>query len=233
MHRQLVLTTAAAYLAALATAQFFTYPTKGASPVLPHTAVYTTTLVGDARNNPPQDAITTVVVTLIEPRVVRWPFEGWPPEDGTPVTGTAISRFSAAQQARSTWSETAQIVWMLTGNNGLLHNDADETAAAAQDPKAVAVTAVYTDYSDFTTTVAAPWAPRVKSVYSSTVRETVVERVGTGYPATIIRTGYTNIVVTVTGTVIDGPTSTNEAATTSYVWTTTMVQASVRPLARG
>jgi hypothetical protein len=95
-----------AYLSVPATAQLIT-STTSARPEPQHTAIYTTIL----RN---YEAITTVVVTLLMPRH----HTGFP-KDGTPVTGTAISRLSAAQRGggMSTWSKTAELYWTLTGNS--------------------------------------------------------------------------------------------------------------------
>jgi len=87
-----------AHFSALATAQFIT-PTSLAPPAPQHTAIYTKTLIKN-------EVIATVVVTLLMPRN----HPGYP-TDGTPVTGTAISRLSAPQPdgKLSTWSETAKL----------------------------------------------------------------------------------------------------------------------------
>ncbi|KXX80198.1 hypothetical protein MMYC01_204226 [Madurella mycetomatis] len=201
MHqRHLALALNGTYLATPATAQI-TYPTKEASPVFPHTAVYTTTLT-HAQNTSPQ-AATTAIVTFIEPRKVRWPFDGWPPNDGNPVTGTATSHLSAVQpnDAMSTWSETAEIVWTPLGNNP---QDVKSTVAPPPPQRLKAtLTAVYIDYSHYTMAVFGPW-PRVRYDFSSKIRETVVEEAGTAYAVTIIRTGYADIEVTATVEFSDG-----------------------------
>lgn len=214
-HLALVLN-AAAYLAAPATAQFVTGPIEPATPALPHTAVYTTTVA--QRNNPPQPT-ATVVVTLIVPRDVGRP------NNGSLVTGTAISHFSAAQQngALSTWSETAELVWTTAENNPPIDaNNARTTLAAA-----------YTDYKHYSLGLYGAWSI-VHYNFLSTIRETIVEAVGPAYPATIIHTGYTDIKVALTLEFENGPTTTDpNRESSTYLRTTTLVQVTARPVSKG
>jgi hypothetical protein len=210
---------AAVFLAAPATAQAVYGISERIAPFTPlHTAVYTTTL---AQKQSPR-VITTVVVTLIVPRDVGWP------NAATPVTGTAISHFSAVQPggAAATWAETAELVWTLAGNGQQEANTA--VAQAAPSAKAT-LAAVYTDYSHYTTEMYGAWS-QARFDYVSTYRETIVEEIGANYPATMIQTGHTTIEITVTGGPLRGPPTTfTNPATLVSVRTTTLVQVAVRP----
>jgi len=221
MHQRLrdlaLVLNAAAYLPTPATAQFVTGPLEPATPALPHTAVYTTTL---AQSNSPQ-AITTAVVTLIVPRDVGRP------NNGSLVTGTAISHFSAAQQngALSTWSETAELAWTIVGNNP--PEDAKDAPLPLPQRAETTLTAAYTDYQHYSVGLYGAWLV-MHYDFSSTIRETIVEAVGAAYPATIVRTGYTDIKVEATIAVKDGPTTTDpDRDSTSYMRTTTLAQVAV------
>ncbi|KAM7195326.1 hypothetical protein V8F20_007545, partial [Naviculisporaceae sp. PSN 640] len=178
------LLSAAAFLAVPASTQSAVY---GISERLPpftplHTAIYTTTL---PQKQPPQ-VITTVVVTLFVPRDVGWP------NGATPVTGTAVSHFFASGITFS-WAETAKLTWTLRGTG----NTQQETDIAAPNAKATTLTALYTDYSHYTTEMYG-FLSQARFDYVSTYRETLVEEIGANYPATMIHTGRTTIEITVT-----------------------------------
>lgn len=214
-----VLLSAAALLAAPATAQAVYGISERIAPFTPlHTVVYTTTL---AQKQSPH-AITAVVVTLFVPRDVGWL------NAGTAVTGTAISHFSAAQPngGATTWTETAELFWTLAGNSQQEANTAVGQAAASAK---ATLAAVYTDYSHYTTEMYGAWS-QARFDYVSTYRETIVEEIGANYPATMIQTGHTTIEVTVTGGPLRGPLTTfTNPATLVSVRTTALVQVAARP----
>ncbi|KAK5656103.1 hypothetical protein OQA88_5242 [Cercophora sp. LCS_1] len=210
---------AAAFLAAPATAQAISGISERIAPFTPlHTAIYTATL---AQKQSPQ-VTTTVVVTLLVPRDVGWP------NGATPVTGTAVSHFSAARPGgvAATWAETAEIVWTLAGNG---QQEANTSVAQAAPNTKATLAAVYTDYSHYTTEMYGAWS-QARFDYVSTYRETIVEEIGANYPATMIQTGHTTIEITVTGGPLRGPPTTfTNPATLVSVRTTTLVQVAVRP----
>ena len=221
----------ATYLAAslqLAAAQLLTSTTTLTPP--PHTVFYTTTL---AQHEAPPQTITTVVVTILMPRDVGYLLAapgnsaGWYyPLDGWPVTGTATSHFTAPQANGdiSTWSETAELYWTLTN---WIRTTTDTSTTPLEDAKTTLSTA-WTTSSFFTTDVYGVWVTHAHSTVSSTARTTFVEVVGTAYPATIVRTGFTHIDVTATGGPVQGATHT-VSDTATWVSTTTLVQVSARP----
>lgn len=210
---------AAAYLAALAVGQFVRGPLEPATPALPHTAIFTTTV---AQNEFPQ-AIATVTVTLVVPRDVGHPTSN----NGSTLTGTAISHFSAVQKngGMSTWYETAELLWTTAaGDSSPL---ATKDALPPQQERAeTTLTAVYTDYQHYSVGLYGAWWV-AHYEFSSTIRETIVEVVVEAYPATIVRTGYTDVKVVATVATEGGPTTTDpDRDSSTYLRTTTLVEVS-------
>jgi len=176
-----------------------------------HTAIYTTTLP----NNDHPQVITTVIVTLLMPR--DYPSY---PKDGAPLAGTAISHFTAAA---SKWSTTSRIFYTLSGNAPLGVGSknpppADQTAARST------LSSVFTSTEYYTSDIRGVFISRQTYEWFSTFRVTLVEAVGTAYPATIVRTGYTHLEAVMVGG-IAGVTPTYSATSTASISrTTTMVQ---------
>jgi len=218
----------AAYLAAPATAQFVTGPIEPATPALPHTAVYTTTVAQRNHPNPPQPT-ATVIVTLIVPRDVARPTNSSSSSSKTLVTGTVISHFSEGNSdggAPSTWSETTQLVWSTISEEDQFPPVILEESYFAKST----LSASYTDYKHWSAGLYGAWSIVHYNFYS-TIRETVVERVGPAYPATIVRTGYTDVKVALTLEFENGPTQTQpDRETSTEVRTTTLVQVTARPV---
>ena len=221
----------ATYLVAslqLAAAQLLTSTTTLALP--PHTVIYSTT---HGQNEAQPQAITTVVVTILMPRTVGYLLAApgnnagqYYLLDGWPVTGTATSHFRAPQANGdiSMWSETAELYWTLTN---WIRTTTDTSTTPLEDAKTTLSTA-WTTSSSFTTDVYGPWVTHAHSTINRTARTTFVEVVGTAYPATIVRTGFTHIDATATGGPVQGATHT-VSDTATWVSTTTLVQVSARP----
>jgi len=231
-HLALVLSAAATHLAAPATAQLTTSLLKPAPPAPQHTAIYTTTARAQHDPKSPQDAvITNVIVTILMPRDAPY-F----PSNGAPITGTAISHFSAAQPnggsgggtGISTWSSTAELFWTLSGNVPFGIASTNPPLPGWQDAKTT-LTSVYTKTDFFSTDIYGFWVTHAHYDFYSTSRVTFVEAVGTGYPATIVRTGYTTLVATAIGGPVGGTETLTDAGTRSWLLTTTMVQVGARP----
>lgn len=92
----------AAYLTAPATAQFVAQSQD--------TAIHAPVVANWGSDSSPQ-VITTVVVTLLMPaEAKRYPIQG------TPLTGTAVSHFSAVAPP-SSWGKTDEVYWALSGND--------------------------------------------------------------------------------------------------------------------
>jgi len=200
-------------LSAITTAQIIT-STSLAPPVPQHTAIYTTTVAK-------YEAIRTVVVTLLMPRDQT----GFP-TDGTPVTGTAISQFSAAQPDGkiSTWSETEELYWTLTGNT----RNRFDTNRPFRVNATTAISSSFTmdtfsskDYYDDQGT-------HYHYDYTTLSRVTFVEGVGTAYPATIVREGATLFGISGIGGVVGGEKTTWGTAE-MFRRATNMVQVTARP----
>jgi hypothetical protein len=182
-----------------------------------HTAVYTTTVASD-RDTAPQ-IITTVVVTLLMPVE-----DAHYPSQGAPLTGTAISHFSAAPS--SSWEQTSELYWTLSGNVPL---GVDTTFVPLPLGATTTLTSVHTWTEYRTSTYRNIMYGSGRYEWFSTARVTFVEGVGPKYPATIIRTGYTQLEVTRTGG-NEAIGSTNRNVVTNSYWrTTTMVQVPTRP----
>jgi len=175
-----------------------------------HTAVYTTVLVPKDRLPSQVIITTTAIVTLFIPR------------EGSTVTGTAISRFSAAVASPpSTWAETSQLVWTVAGINNVNGLPPPPQNTNMEFPL---ITGVYTDYSHYTTTMLGAWT-RLHFDYRSTLRETIVEEINAVYPATIHRTGYSVLQITAVGGSIGYPDTTfTNSVTTEMARATTLVQ---------
>lgn len=183
-----------------------------------HTAIYTTTLI----NNDAPQFTTTVIVTLLMPRE-----QPDYPKDGAPVTGTAISHFTATQSGSiSTWSATTELFWTLSGNIPL---GVDSTIPALPQGARTTLTSVYTTIEYRTSDMYGVWISKQTYKWFSTIRVTLVEAVGTAYPATIIRTGYTHLDATMVGGNPAVSSTYRETGTASYWRTTTMVQATAQP----
>jgi len=182
----------------------------------PHTAVYTTTI---ANRDPAPEIITTVVVTLLMPAE-----DAHYPSQGAPLTGTAISHFSVAPS--SSWDKTSEIYWTLSGNVPL---NADTTFAPLPLGETTTLTSVNTWTKYRTSEYRNVWFGSGRYEWFSTARVTFVEGVGPKYPATIIRTGYTQLEVTQTGGNEAIGTTHVDVVTNSYWRTTTMVQVPTRP----
>jgi len=167
-----------AYLSVQATAQLVT-STTSAPPEPQHTAIYTT-ILGN------YEAITTVVVTLLMPRH----HTGFP-KDGTPVTGTAISQLAAAQPGggMSTWSETAELHWTLTGNSDSRWPDTKRPRLSL-DTTAV-LRSSYNENSYSTTDYYDSQGIHKRYVYTMLREVELAEGLGPKYPATIVRQGET------------------------------------------
>lgn len=183
-----------------------------------HTAIYTTSLT---KNDAPH-VITTVIVTLLMPR--EYPNY---PKDGAPITGTAISHFTApGAPSPSTWSATSELFWTLSGNVPL---GLENTIPAPAQGATTTLSSIYTSTEYHTSDIRGVWISRQTYEWWSTFRVTLVEAVGTAYPATIIRTGTTQL----EGTMIGGnaAVSSTYTATSTVSWsrTTTMVQVAARP----
>lgn len=209
---------AVAYLAFLATAQLST-STTAISPAAQHTAIYITTLA----NSAPLEANTTVIVTLLMPRE-----EPNYPKDGAPVTGTAISHFSAAQSngAVLTWAVTTELYWTLSGNVPL---GVDSTIPPPPQGAMMTLTSVYTTTDYHVSDFYGVWISKARYEWFTTSRVTLVEAIGTAYPTTIIRTGYTHVDATMIGGNLAVSTKFTGTAEASYWRTTTMVQVASRP----
>jgi hypothetical protein len=180
-----------------------------------HTAVYTTTVT-----NPKPDIVTAVVViTLISPAEdERYPTQG------APMFGTAISRFSAAPS--SAWDETADINWTLSGNVPLGY-DTTYPPLPLGPTTSLSTVLTWTDYR--VTTYRNLFFGYGRTEWWTTARVTFVEGVGPVYPATIIRTGYTDWRVRQTGGNEAVGFNHSNSATMSYWRTTTLVQVPARP----
>jgi hypothetical protein len=210
---------ALAFSVAPATAQFVT-ATVAQTATLPqrrqakHTAVYTTTVT-----NPKPDIVTAVVViTLISPAEdERYPTQG------APMFGRAISRFSAPS---SSWDETADIYWTLSGNVQLGY-DTTYPPLPLGPTTSLSTVLTWTDY--FMTADRNLVMGYGRTEWWTTARVTFVEGVGPVYPATIIRTGYTDWRVTMTGGNQAVGFNHSYSTTLSYWRTTTMVQVPARP----
>lgn len=183
-----------------------------------HTAIYTTTLA----NNDTPHVITTVIVTLLMPR--EYPNY---PKDGAPLTGTAISHFTAGAPP-STWSTTAELVWTLSGNAPL---GVGSTNPAPTEVADTTLTSVYTTTEYHTSDIRGVFISRQTYEWFSTFRVTLVEAVGTAYPATIVRTGYTHLEATMVGGIAGVTPVYSGTSTVSYQQTTTMVLVEARPSA--
>jgi len=180
-----------------------------------HTAIYTTTV--DDRDSSPQ-IVTTVVVTLLMPAEdPRYPSQG------APITGTAISHFSASP---SSWDKTAELYWTLSGNVPL---GVDSTIPPLVLGATTTLTSVHTWTDSHTSTYVNLLLGRGRYEWFTTARVTFIEGVGPVYPATIIRTGYTDMEVTQTGGNEAVGTTHRNVANVSYWRTTTMVQVLTSP----
>ncbi|GAB1321000.1 hypothetical protein MFIFM68171_11210 [Madurella fahalii] len=209
---------AVAYFASPATAQSST-PRTHESPLPQHTAIYTTTLA----NEEPPRITTTVVVTLLMPRELPHY-----PKDGSPVTGTAISHLSAAQAdgAVSTWAATTELFWTLSGNSPLR---VESTITLPAQSATTTLTSVYTTTDYHSSEIRGIWISMARYEWFTTSRVTFIEAVGTAYPATIIRTGYTHMEATMRGGNVAVTSTYSETGTVSLWRTTTMVQVAARP----
>lgn len=238
----------AGYLAIPATAQFVRGPIEPATPALPHTAVYTTiaTTTVDPQNKSPrqqqqqqqqrQEIIATVVVTLIVPRDVGVQSPNSDSMSLSLVTGMAIAHFSAAGAvSTTTWSETAELLWSTTIISAAGNDHSNKNIPAPKDTGAgtTTLTASYTDYQHYSVGLYGAWSV-VHYDFLSTIRETVIEVVESSYPATVLRTGYTDIKIAATIAMENGPTTTDpDRDHTSHVRTTRLVQVGSRVVSRG
>jgi hypothetical protein len=184
-----------------------------------HSAVYTTTVT-----NPKPDIVTAVVViTLISPAEdERYPTQG------APMFGTAISRFSASAASSSAWDETADIYWTLSGNVPLGY-DTTYPPLPLGLTTSLSTVVTWTDYR--VTTYRNLFFGYGRTEWWTTARVTFVEGVGPVYPATIIRTGYTDWRVRQTGGNEAVGFNHSNSATMSYWRTTTLVQVPAMPTA--
>jgi len=202
-----------AHFGASATAQLIT-PTSLAPPAPQHTAIYTKTLTE-------HEVTATIVVTLLMPRS----HPGYP-TDGTPVTGTAISRLSAPQPDGkwSTWSETAELYWTLTGNT----NNRVNTNRPIVINGTTALYSSYTKDTVFSTDYYDAQGTHWHSERITLSRVTFYEAVDTAYPATIVRHGATLFGISITKGVVGGSMYSDGTAE-MFRHGTTMVQVATRP----
>ena len=188
-----------------------------ASAQAQHTAIYTT-MVANTDTSPP--IITTVVVTLLIPAE-----DPGYPSQGAPLTGTAVSHFSVNTPA-SSWDKTAEVYWTLSGNVPL-------GVATTIPPLPLGATTTLTSVLTWTDHRTSTYRNIVlgsgRYEWFTTARVTFVEEVGRKYPATVIRTGHTQMEVTQTGGNEAVGTTHQNVATMSYWRTTTMVQVPTRP----
>ncbi|KAK0623986.1 hypothetical protein B0T14DRAFT_517360 [Immersiella caudata] len=191
-----------ACLAASATAQFVAQSQ--------HTAVYTTTVQANRGSDSSPQVIATVVVTLLMPAEA----EGYPTQ-GAPLTGTAISHFSAAAPA-SSWDKTNDLFWTLGGD-------------VSPGVDTATLTSLHTWTDSRTETGLHLWMGSMSTEWTTTARVTFVEGVGPRYPATIIRTGYTQWEVTMKGGNQVVGTTHRASTTLQYTRITTMVLVPTRP----
>ena len=212
-----------AHLGAPATAQLMT-PTSLAPPppssAPQHTAIYTKTLTE-------HEVTATVVVTLVMPRS----HPGYP-IDGTPVTGTAISRLSAQQAdgKLSTWSETAELYWTLTGNTNNRFTNTNRPISISG-----AMTTLYTSYTMDTVSSTEYYDAQGTHWHSERItlsRVTFYEAVDAAYPATIVRHGATLFGISITKGVVGGSMYSDGTAE-MFRRGTTMVQVATRPTPTG
>lgn len=179
-----------------------------------HTAIYTTTL---SHNDGPH-VTTTVIVTLLMPRD-----QPDYPKDGASVTGTAISHFSAGT---STWSATSTLYWTLSGNAS---PGIDRTNLPSPPGAAITtLTSSYTTTEYHTSDIRGILISRQTYEWFSTLRVTLVEAVGTAYPETIVRTGYTHLEATMVGGNAAVTSTYRETGTASYWRATTLVRVAAR-----
>jgi len=151
------------------------------------------------------------------------------PTDGIPVTGTAISHLRATQAdgAVTSWRETAELYWTLSGNPPLGENI---TIPPPPQGATTTLTSVYTAVEIYVSDTPSELANHVLEERITTSRVTLVEAVGTAYPATIIRTGYTHLDNTmISRNALDTADWLTESTTQSYWRTTTMVQVTTQP----
>lgn len=197
---------------ASASPQHFPRTESSSAPVPFYTALYTTTLADQRR-----EWVTVAIVTILTPREIPL----WP-EDGATIVGTAISNMKAVSGATSlTWTKTRGLTWTLRGNTDPLRDAPTPTA----QPTVVGetLTSSFTLTSYLLRVTDSEFVGSMRQEWFFTTRVTFVEVVATWYPATIIRTGYTNIAAQYTGANGDSPPV--QATTNSSYWrTTTMVQ---------
>jgi len=204
-----------AYFGAQATAQLIT-STTSAPPEPQHTAIYTITL-GNF------EAITTVIVTLLMPRH----HTGFP-KDGTPVTGTAISQLSAVQPGggMSTWSETAELYWTLTGNSDPRWPNTKRPRLSLDTT--TVLQSSYIENSFSTTDYYDSQGIHMRYVYTRLQEVELAEGVGPKYPATIVRQGKTLRGAGGSGGIVGEEPHSWMTAERFFTFTT-MVQVSARP----
>ncbi|CAI4214570.1 unnamed protein product [Parascedosporium putredinis] len=188
-----------------------------------HTAVYTRDLpVGTQCAGPnEQDTVATAVVSVLGPREVA----DWP-ENGVTVVGEAISTLFVEDETRTV---SQDLTWTLSGNTDVAR-DAPQPTAPPLQPGEEALTSVYTSSTSFLITYVSDLAGREREEWFTTERVTYIETIGPDYPATIVRTGYTNIEAKYIAVETFEPVSTLETTDVFSFWrTTTMVQVGPQP----
>lgn len=197
-----------------------------------HTAVYTTTLEAtptiDVLCAVGEEWLDTVPVSIVMPREEsRWP------ENEVTVVGAAVSKVPVRCGSKTmTWTESKPMSWTLSGNSRAAPGNATTTAEgqATAQASAATLTSEYTSTGSEISTLANEVVGTSRLEWYSTLRVTFVEVVGPNYPATIVRTGYTNIEFSHSAQDLSQSASSFAATSTgSYLRTTTMVQVTAEP----
>ncbi len=187
------------------------------TPTPQHTVVYTNTLLN---NNSPQ-VTTTAVVTILQP--LDAPNY---PKDGATITGTAISSLTAGERI---WATTTQLYWTLSGNVPL-------GVATTYPPPPLGATTTFkttiTSTTHFASTMYGMWIGSSQNEWYSTWRATFEEAIGTAYPTTVVRTGYTTVTATMMGGPVGAAPTYTETGGYTARRTTTMILVPGRPTPR-
>jgi hypothetical protein len=223
----------------LTTAAYFIFQAYGHPQFLPtdtnpipfHTAIYTTVLKSTAdgadgqATNLQREWITTAVVTVMMPRE-----EPLWPKNGGLVLGTGISSMDITYQATpaqagpltSSWktATTEMLTWTLSGNADTV----SPRITAAPQAIALTLTSIFTTTTHVISEYKFDFVGRLRDEWFTTSRITLVEVVGTAYPTSITRTGYTNVDMTYIATNQNSVSPLTTTYTKTYLRTTTMVQ---------
>jgi len=173
-----------------------------------------------------EEWIDTVVVGIVMPREEpRWP------ESGVTVAGAAVSKIPVKCGTKTmTWTTSEDLTWTLSGNSrAALSNGTTTTSQGSSPATGLTVTSEYTSIGSETSTLNNEVVGTSRLEWFSTLRVTFVEVVGTDYPATIVRTGYTHIDFSHSAQNLQSDTSFVATSTGSYLRTTTMVQVTATP----